>query len=289
MHLALLAIVMGGVLPVPSGTEALRRNLFFAMDTCLKPRYPASDLPTDAQLDLVHDTGYGGISWTLGDPTELRPMLAAARKRKLKLVALYAGATLEPAGLEPDARLEQAMKELEGSDTIVWLHIGSRAYSPSSPDGDAAALAGLRALADAAARYRLRIALYPHVGDWLERIQDAVRLVQKVQRKNVGVTFNLCHCLFVGDEARIPQLLADARPHLFVVTLNGADAEAAGSGWNRLIRPLDEGTYDLRPVLRTLAALKYRGPIGLQGFGVAGDARRNLERSMAAWKRLLEE
>jgi len=26
----------------------------------------------------------------------------------------------------------------------------------------------------------------------------------------------------------------------------------------------------------------------LQGFGLAGDARRNLQRSMEAWKRLLE-
>lgn len=286
MHLALLAMVTGGSMPAPNGVHALRRNLFFAMDTCLKPRYPSSDLPWKEQIALVREAGYGGMSWTLDGPEELRPLVEEAKRQGIQIVALYASATLGPQGLEPDGRLSQAMKELEGSGVILWLHIGSSAYRPSSEEGDAAALPGLRLLSDEAARHHLRIALYPHVGDWVERVQDAVRLARKVQRKNLGVTFNLCHCLFVGDEERIPQLLSEALPHLFVVTINGADTQAAGSGWNRLIRPLDEGTYDLRRMLGPLAALGYRGPIGLQGFGIGGDVRRNLERSMAAWKRL---
>jgi hypothetical protein len=31
--------------------------------------------------------------------------------------------------------------------------------------------------------------------------------------------------------------------------------------------------------------MKYTGPIGLQHYGIAGDARENLEHSMAGWKK----
>lgn len=69
----------------------------------------------------------------------------------------------------------------------------------------------------------LRIALYPHVNAWLHRLEDALRVVKKVNRQNVGLTFNLCHALMDGAEPRIPALIAEAAPHLFVATLNGAD------------------------------------------------------------------
>lgn len=35
----------------------------------------------------------------------------------------------------------------------------------------------------------------------------------------------------VGDEAKIHELLADAAPHLFVVTINGADTGAGRTSW----------------------------------------------------------
>jgi sugar phosphate isomerase/epimerase len=124
------------------------------------------------------------------------------------------------------------------------------------------------------------------VGNWTERVQDAVRVARKVDRKNFGVTFNLCHCLAVGDEDKIPALLEEAAPHLFMVSINGADSKAPGGGWGRLIQALDQGTFDMVPLLKKLQAINYRGPIGLQGYGVKGDAKDNLARSMAAWRQL---
>jgi hypothetical protein len=39
-------------------------------------------------------------------------------------------------------------------------------------------------------------------------------------------------------------------------------------------------------LLKTLKQLGYRGPIGLQCYGIGGDAREHLARSMAAWRKL---
>lgn len=53
-----------------------------------------------------------------------------------------------------------------------------------------------------------------------------------------------------------------------------------------LIQPLDSGSFDLERLLKALRAIDYSGPIGLQHFGIGGDARGNLQRSMKAWRKL---
>jgi hypothetical protein len=71
-------------------------------------------------------------------------------------------------------------------------------------------------------------------------------------------------------------VLAKASPYLLVVTINGTTE--AGS-----IETLDKGTYDIYPFLKALKQAGFKGPIGLQGYGIGGDIRENLRRSMQAW------
>jgi sugar phosphate isomerase/epimerase len=78
-------------------------------------------------------------------------------------------------------------------------------------------------------------------------------------------------------------LLRDNALKLFCVTISGAQVGAAA--WtNGLIQPLDKGDFDNRALLATLDEIGYRGPVGLMCFGVPGDARENLMRSMKVWK-----
>jgi sugar phosphate isomerase/epimerase len=117
-------------------------------------------------------------------------------------------------------------------------------------------------------------------------VEDALRVVKKVDRKNVGVTFNLCHWLRVDDEKNMQPLIKAAMPYLFVVTINGADS--GGKDWKQLIQTLDHGSFDMHRFLKTLKDSGYTGPIGLQGYGIGGDAHDNLKRSMSAWRQLSE-
>jgi sugar phosphate isomerase/epimerase len=133
----------------------------------------------------------------------------------------------------------------------------------------------------------VKLALYPHVSDWLERVEDAVRVARKTERPNVGVMFNLCHWLKVGDEQNLRPLLQSAQPHLFAVSINGSDRGAAvRAGTGVWIGPLDTGAFDWRDFLAALGGVGYTGPVGLQRYGITGDARDHLSRSMAAWRTL---
>jgi len=123
----------------------------------------------------------------------------------------------------------------------------------------------------------------------VQRIADAVRVCEKVDRNNVSMTFNLCHWLRTDGPASMDRDLQLARPHLSIVTIDGADKD--GKDWPQLIQPLDQGSFDLAGFLRALQRIHYRGPIGLQGYDVAKnfhiEPSENLRRSMAAWKKLV--
>jgi sugar phosphate isomerase/epimerase len=261
-------------------------NAFFAMDTSFWANRGRAKTGLDESLDLAKELGYAGVSWNIEDPDVLGKVLGGLKSRGLNLYAVYAPATLEKDKVVFDERLDAVMDLLKGSGAMIWLTLRGKAFPAGSEEGDPAAVASLRELASRADGRGLRVAIYPHRGDWIEKTADAIRVAKKVGQPNLGVTFNFCHALMSGEEAKIPDLLREAGPQLFLVTLNGADTGAAGTSWGRLIQPLDAGSYDVGGLLRQLDKVNYRGAIGLQAYDVPLDARTHLARSMKGWRKL---
>jgi len=97
--------------------------------------------------------------------------------------------------------------------------------------------------------------------------------------------FNLCHWLRTDPQRDYRAVLQKGLSRLWVVTLNGADERDPQPGWNRYIQPLDSGSFDVRRFLTTLREIGFAGPVGLQCYGLGGDAREHLARSVTAWQR----
>ncbi|MSQ94197.1 MAG: hypothetical protein EXR98_06535 [Gemmataceae bacterium] len=283
-------LIFGGllvVLAVPAFANAPGKqglaNPFYAMDTA----FQRGGLSADQQLDLVKELGYAGIAWTETAPAQAVAAAERAEKRGLKMFAIYCQAKVTPEGkLTHSPDLTKLMEALKGRGTIVWLHIGGKGPAFDSLTEKSPLVKTLRDLADVAATNDLRIAVYPHVGEWTAHFADATKLAKIVNHKRFGVTFNLCHCLAMGDEERILGLLDDAKSVLFTATINGADSGVKGGQWNRLIQTLEKGTYDTRIVLRKLKQIEFDGPIGFQGYGIKGDSRSILRPTMEAWRKL---
>ena len=256
-------------------------NPFYAMDTS----FHRQGLTPEQQLDLVKELGFAGVAWTDEPIDKLKADLAAIESRGLKMFTIYCGAKVTPAGeLTLPANLKQVMQVLKGHDTIIWVHIGGQGPSFEKLQPTDPIVKTLRAISDDAAQNDLRVAIYPHLGEWTAHFADATRLAELVNHPRFGVTFNLCHALAVGDEAKIPELLERARRLLFTATICGADAGVTGGHWDKLIQPLGSGTFDVTGVLRKLHQIDFTGPIGFQGFGIKADARSILAPTMAAWK-----
>ena len=252
---------------------------FFAMDTATKDDKHKT---AKEQVDMVMELGYAGIGGRADK--ELGEMLKELDKNGLRMFAVYLGSNIDADQPSYGPELKEAIEVLKGSNSILWLFVQSKKLKPSQSEGDARAVAVIQDISDMAAEAGLRVALYPHAGFWIEKVEDAIRVAKKVDRKNVGITFNLCHWLRTEDEKNMRSLIISAMPHLFVVSINGADS--GGEDWKQLIQTLDRGTFNIGRFLRTLKRAGYTGPIGFQGYGIGGDAYDNLRRTMDAWRKL---
>lgn len=253
-------------------------NEFFAMDT---GTIDVNHKTAEAQVKMLKELGYAGLAYWDGNPERgnygLANVLCELDKNGLKIYPLYYGVWLDEDKPKYDEGMKESIKLLKGRDGAIWLHIMSERYKKSSPEGDERAVEIVREIADMAHEAGLRVALYPHVNDWLERVSDAVRVAEKVNRRNVGVTFNLFHWLRVEGQENMEEVMKLAMPYLFAVTINGSSLEGT-------IETLDKGEFDVYKFLKELSELGYTGPIGLQGYGLKGDVRENLSRSMEAWR-----
>ena len=246
----------------------LRPFSFYAMDTGLRgPDVPA----LQDKVRVLHELGYWGIDYTLNHD-ELPRLIELLDKYDVQLACVYLSPKLED---EIDPRLEESLKRMKGRPTRIELAIGSQRLKPSDRAGDETAVQLLRRVSDLAADRGPVVSVYPHTGQWAERVEDGIRLARKCGRKNVGTNFNLVHWKWVKQDKPQEQLIREAMPHLFAVSINGLRG--------RDIVPLDEGDYDLVGFVKRLKDAGYQGPVGLQGYGIPGDSREILNHSFRKW------
>jgi sugar phosphate isomerase/epimerase len=244
---------------------------FYAFDNGL-----ASVPKIEDKVKLLKDLGYAGVEAHLGHE-RLPEWLAALDKHGLTLNAVYAVPMLED---PPDPKLPDSVARMKGRATRIELAIRSRAHKPSDPAGDARALDLLKRASDLCAETGPVVSIYPHTGFWTERVEDGVRLAEKSGRKNVGTNFNLVHWQWVTQSRPVGEVLKEACPHLFSVTINNGDRD------KRTIYPLDKGDYDLVGFMTAVRDAGYRGQVGLQCWSIKEPAEDHLARSMARWREI---
>jgi len=265
--------------PAPAGGQGDWPLFALCMDT-----HDAMKRTLAQQAEMLKELGYAGAGHLWLD--KLAERIETLDAAGLTLYQIYIRLDVAPGAKQPyDPKLKGVLPLLKGRPTMLAVLVSGG--KPGDQAGDERAVELLREIAGLARPFGVRVALYPHVGNWLEKLDDAIRVADKVDRPNVGVMFNLCHFLKTGQEKDLPALLAKASPRLMAVSVNGsptgADVRAGKGAW---IAPLGEGGFDMAGLLRTLKAVGYKGPMGLQCYGIRGDAREHLARSMAAWRKL---
>jgi len=233
------------------------------------------------QAKMLRDLGFDGAGYPLWLGEELDKNLAALDAAGIETFMLYTSINLVPGKPPYDPRVTDAIRKLKGRPVTICVLL--RGFPPGDARGMEPAVAALRKLGDVAAEAGLRISIYHHVGDWTESLPFALEVVEKVDHPQVGVNFNLCHWLKVEGEKDYRPVLREHAARILVVTINGAQLGA--TAWtDGLIQPLDRGDFDNRALLSTLRDAGYRGPIGLMCYGIPGDPREHLQRSMKVWK-----
>ena len=239
----------------------------------------------EQQAVMLKELGYPGVGHIWLDKVEERIKTLDAAGLKLFQITMVVDLGV---GKKPydTKRFQEVCAAIKGRQVQFCLLLNG--MKPSDPVVDPRAVEILREMSDQAKDSGAQLLLYPHQGSWVERIEDSIRVGEKVDRPNVGVMFNLCHWLRVDKSRDYQPLLKKAMPRLWAISLNGADDQDEKPGWAHYIQPLDKGSFDVGKLLKTLKELGYKGPIGLQCYGIGGDVREHLARSMTAWQKLSE-
>ena len=223
------------------------------------------------EAETLKELGYDGISQVKQGGQKLAERIAVYDKFGLKVLSIYLHVNDKPIAAD-------VIKPFKNRGAMVELTV--RKMTPTT-------VKAVRATAEMSAKMKIRVALYPHHGNAVATMPQAMDLIAKVDHPNLGVMFNLCHFLKNEKAEDLEKILEKAGPRLFGVSTCGADI--GGKNWGDLIKPLDQGNFPQKRLLIQLKKMKFAGPVGLQCYGVKGDKKTNLKNSIAAWKKVLGE
>jgi len=258
-------------------------NTFYAFNNAFRT-LPNAPEGRDAQAEFLVKLGYDGYSGHTSDPYFERR--ASLDKVGLKMPEIYWGINMDSHGnVTYKEGLKEIIKDSKDRDLIVALFSNAKAFNDNKNEGDPLLAEGIQELADFAASCNVKVAIYPHVGNYCETIEHCIKLAKLVDRDNFGVVFNTCHLLKVEGEENWEEKLLDAMPYLFMVSINGADSgDTQNMGWDRLIQPLGEGTFNTYKLVKLAKDNGFDGPFGLQCYNIKQDAEVALTKSITTWR-----
>ncbi|MCF6332462.1 MAG: sugar phosphate isomerase/epimerase [Draconibacterium sp.] len=266
-------------------------NTFYAFNNAV--RLPNTPVGMDAQAVLIKKIGFDGLSGHTNDDYFARRK--SLDKVGLEMPEIYWGMTLTDEGeIEYKEGIKEIIKDSKDRDLLVALFLIAEKYKDNKTEGDKIVAREIKELADFAAPFKVKIAIYPHANNFCETSAHSVKLAKLINRKNVGVIFNTCHLLKVEGEKGWQSKVLKALPFLYMVSINGADSgDTKNMGWDQLIQPLGEGSFDTYKLVKFLKDNGYKGKFGLQCYNIKQDCEAVLTKSMKTWgeyqKRYAEE
>jgi sugar phosphate isomerase/epimerase len=246
-------------------------------------RLPNAPVGYEEQAKLAMRLGYSGISGSTEDSYfEFRKALD---KVGLAIPETYISLKIDSGVPNYNPLLKELIKDSKDRDLLIALHLHSELYKNNKEKGDVKFAEVLTELADYAAKYNVKLAVYPHFSFYCETFSHTLKLVKLVNRPNLGAVFNLCHFLKVQGPENLEAQLKLGLPYLFMVSLSGSDnGDTQKMDWDRLIQPLGKGSYDPYPIVKLLKDNNYNGKFGLQCYNIKMDCEPALTQSMNTWK-----
>ncbi|ADE53575.1 sugar phosphate isomerase/epimerase family protein [Coraliomargarita akajimensis] len=231
----------------------------------------------EMQGDLLQELGYDGICSRPGRATD--ELYAAMESRGLKVYASYWVPDVKYLQHGVPANMVEHIERLGKHGTTLWISLVGKDVT------DEQAALAIRNLYDFCAQKNVDLVLYPHVGFYTDTVKTCARLRELSERPEVGLSFSLCHFLRQNPHEELEDTVRAIGPYLKLVQINGADNQASGGkGWSDLIKPLDEGSFEMQRLLKVLAEVGYDGPFNLQCYQMPAPARKHLSSSIQAWQ-----
>ena len=258
--LALLSTTRADQPPASDPARLFARDNLIAW--CIVPFDAKARGPED-RAAMLRRLGFKHFAydWRAKDIPTFDAEVEALRKHGVSLDAFW----VSPGVLDRESRLILDVLKRHGVKAQLWVLLdqgGDRVGGAEQRRRVEAASAGLKPLAEEAAKAGCSLALYNH-GGWFGEPENQIAIIEHLKAQgveNVGMVYNLHH----GHEhaGRLADVLKKSMPYLKAVNLNGMDPGPDPGA--RKILPIGQGSLDLA-LLRTIRDSGYGGPIGILG------------------------
>jgi sugar phosphate isomerase/epimerase len=236
---------------------------------------------------MLAELGYAATNLTLWSErawADLPNLRTSAAANGLAVAGVNVKVDVDaPLDHDETARVLAMIERAEGLGEVelaLWSTASaerSAGSSPSSAEDRACRL--LDAALAAAAKSGVRLLLYPHTHYWLDSVRAAVRLCRRFDGR-LGLVFSAFHW-YAADREDLPGVLAAAAPFVRAVNTSGS-RDVSGQYFPATIEPIGDGEFDNFTFLGLLREIGYDGLLGVQGYGIGGDAYVHFRRSRDA-------
>jgi len=180
--------------------------------------------------------------------------------------------------------------KLAGTKTDLWVIV-------SKPNNQIIekeeVLAFFNQISDYAASLNVNVIIYPHDETFIESASEALWYVKQSKRKNLFLSFHLCHELRAGNGSKMNTVIAEVAPYVKLASICGADSVMLPNQipgfWDDAIKPLYKGNYDSSILLECLVRNGYCGPIALHTFGLKEPIEEHFSKSIEKWNQMKSE
>lgn len=245
------------------------------------------------QWDLVKASGYDQfyLSVNCNSEESWQALQAIPEQRKrtgLGLAAVYTVvdfSILNNPDNPPAHRPEEILDILEPGDTFELALSFGWQKDLSDPARDKEAIEWLLRLLEKAKARDITLSLYHHLGFWQERIEDCVRIAEKINDPSLRVSFSGYHW-YACDRKDLEAKLTLAKPWLHLVNLSGSrPAKGFANVLSATVEVVGEGEFPLHEFIKLLRKIGYEGSVGFQGFMLGGYPPITLPRSLENFKK----
>jgi sugar phosphate isomerase/epimerase len=238
------------------------------------------------QVRSLKKIGFSGATLTFGD--DFKAFSKEVKTGDFKIYAAHKALHIGRKTKFNSQQISRAVDQVKSVNADFWLIILEKKGDKAST---ALLLETINKVAAICAKKGVRCVLYPHDNTLMESAEDTIEILKKSKRKDLFISFHLCHEIRAGNGNRLTEVAKKVKPYLRLASISGANTKYVDNSqdWSKTIQPLDMGTYDTSKFIEALQSINYKGPIILHTFALDKVAADHHQRSFKKYQELFSK
>ena len=238
------------------------------------------------QVRALKKIGFSGATLTFRD--DFKAFSKEVKNGDFKIYAAHQAIHIGKKTKFSSQQISRLVDQVKSVNADFWLIILEKKGDQAST---ALLLETINKVADICAKKGARCVLYPHDNTLMESAEDAIDLLKKTKRKDLFISFHLCHEIRAGNGNRLEAVAKKVKPYLRLASISGANVKYTDNSqdWSKTIQPLDKGTYDTSKFIKALQSIDYKGPVILHTFALDKVKADHHQRSFKKYQELFSK